>query len=219
MTRSITSALEEADLILMVSAGRTWSGADQKLAQSLPGHRTALLAINKIDRLEHTEQLLPLVDRLRAEHRFAEFLPISAQSGHGVDELIRSCVARMPSGPAPYADDALTDRSERFIAAETIREKLFRLVGDEVPYGSTVIIDRFIEQPKLRTIDATIIVERSGHQPIIVGPKGARIKQIGTQARIELERVFGTKVFLQLWVKRKRGWADSEQSLRAYGYE
>lgn len=218
MNRSVLSALQAADLIVMVSAARSWTTADAQLANALPKERPALLAINKVDRLDHLEQLLPLVDRLRAESRFCDFVPISAQSGKGVDALIRSCVTKLPVAPPLFAPDTLTDRDERFLAAEIIREKLFRLVGDEVPYGATVVIDRFIEQPKLRSIDATIIVERIGHQPIIVGPKGERIKRIGTEARTELERLFGSKVYLQLWVKPKRGWADSERSLRAYGY-
>ena len=146
-------------------------------------------------------------------------LKISARTGRQVELLLELCAARLPQGPAQYAADALTDRSERFLAAELIREKLFRQLGDELPYASTVEIERFEDSPKLRRIHAAILVDRESQKPIVLGAGGQRIKRIATEARIDLEKLLGSKVYLELFVKVKSGWAGSEQSLRAYGYE
>jgi GTP-binding protein Era len=146
-------------------------------------------------------------------------VPISARTGRQVPLLLDLCAARLPLGEPIYDPDSLTDRSERFLAAELIREKLFRRLGDEVPYDSTVEIEMYEELPRLRRIHAAILVEREGQKPIVLGAGGERIKRIATESRQDLEKLFGCKVYLELFVKVKSGWAASEQSLRAYGYE
>jgi GTP-binding protein Era len=155
-----------------------------------------------------------------AERRaFAEFVPLSAQRPADVERLLGIVGPYLPEQPWLYEADALTDRNERFLAGEIIREKLFRLTGDELPYSCTVVIDKFEEEGKLRRIAATIIVERDAHKGMVIGDHGERLKRIGSEARQELERLMDAKVFLELWVKVRSGWADSEEHLRSYGYE
>ncbi|UCE30904.1 MAG: GTPase Era, partial [Burkholderiales bacterium] len=181
--------------------------------------RPAVLALNKTDRLRDRDQLLPLMARIDAEHRFEALVPISASRGEQLERLLEVCAALLPVGPSMFDADDLTDRPERFLAAEMVREKLFRLTGDELPYACTVVIDEYLVQARARRIRATILVGREAHKPIVLGRGGERIKRIGTEARAELERLLGVRVHLELWVKVRSGWADTEQSLRAYGYE
>ncbi|MCC7059132.1 MAG: GTPase Era [Burkholderiaceae bacterium] len=219
LNRTALQAAEEADVVVMLCDGRTWTAADEQLARLLPADRPLLLALNKIDAVRDQARLMALVERARHCREFDEVVPISARTGRQVELLLDLCAARLPEGPPRHTSDTLTDRSERFLAAELIREKLFRLLGDELPYASTVEIERYEELPRLRRIHAAILVDRDSHKPIVLGARGERIKRIATEARLDLEKLLGSKVYLELFVKVKSGWASSEQSLRAYGYE
>jgi GTPase len=155
-----------------------------------------------------------------AERRaFAEFVPLSAKKEADVQRLLSIVQPYLPEQPWLYDEDALTDRNERFLASEIIREKLFRLTGDELPYTSTVVIDKFEEEGAMKRICASIIVERDAHKGMVIGEKGESLKRIGTEARVELERLLDAKVFLELWVRVRSGWADDDAHLRSYGYE
>ncbi|MCL4744922.1 MAG: GTPase Era [Burkholderiaceae bacterium] len=219
LNRTARQVSEDADVVVMVCDAAGWTAADESLARALPADRPVLLALNKVDRVAEKARLLPVIERASRSRDFAEIVPISAQNGHQVERLAELCAERLPEAEAMFERDALTDRSERFLAAELIREKLFRLLGDELPYASTVEIEQYEETPKLRRIHAAILVEREAQKGIVVGAGGARIKRIATEARLDLERMLGTKVYLELFVKVRSGWADNEQSLRAYGYE
>jgi len=219
LNRTALQVAGDAHVVVMLCDGRAWTAADERLALLLPTDRPVLLAVNKIDAVPDKGRLLALVERARRCRDFDEVVPISARTGRQVELLLELCAARLPEGPAHYEADTLTDRSERFLAAELIREKLFRQLGDELPYASTVVIERFEESPKLRRIHAAILVDRDSHKPIVLGAGGERIKRIATEARLDLEKMLGSKVYLELFVKVKSGWASSEQSLRAYGYE
>ncbi len=219
LNRTALQAAADADVVVMLCDGRSWTQADERIARLLPAGRPVLLAINKIDAVADKARLVALVERARGCREFDEVVPISARTGRQVELLLDLCAARLPAGPALCEPDALTDRSERFLAAELIREKLFRQLGDELPYASTVEVERFEETPRLRRIHAAILVEREGQKAIVVGAGGERIKRIATEARIDLEKLLGGKVYLELFVKVKSGWASNEQSLRAYGYE
>ena len=219
LNRTARQVAEDADVVVMVCDATGWTAADESLARALPGDRPVLLAVNKVDRVAEKARLLPMIERASRAREFAEIVPVSARTGHQVQRLADLCAERLPEGEAVFDDDALTDRSERFLAAEVIREKLFRLLGDELPYASTVEIERYEESPRLRRIHAAILVERDAHKGIVVGAGGARIKRIASEARADLERMTGTRVYLEVFVKVRSGWADTEQSLRAYGYE
>lgn len=163
--------------------------------------------------------ILPWLQDMQQRHAFAEFVPMSATKAADVERLFRIVAPYLPQQPWMYEEDALTDRSDKFMAAEMIREKLFRLTGDELPYSATVVIDKYEEEGNLRRIAATIVVERDAHKGMVIGDGGERLKRIGSEARQELEHLTGNKVFLELWVKVRSGWADSEEHLRSYGYE
>src|SRR5690606_28125143 len=200
----------------------------QQVLDLVPEGVPVVLALNKVDRLARRDEVLPLIARISelAPHLEA-IVPISARTGYGVDELVTVVAARLPVAPPAYDEDTLTDRSERFLAAELVREKLFRLLGDELPYESTVIIDRFEpvepERPSrrepVRRIAATIVVERRSHKPMVLGKGGERIKRIASEARQDMEKLFGGKVFLTLWVQVRGGWSKDVAHLRSYGYE
>jgi len=219
LNRTAQQAAQDADVVVMVCDAKGWSRADAALAALLPTDRPVLLAVNKVDSVRDKATLLPLAEQAARTRRFDEIVPVSAHTGHQVDLLIELCAARLPEGEAIYGADELTDRGERFFAAELIREKLFRLLGDELPYESTVVIDRFEELPRLRRIFATVLVERDAQRAIVLGSGGERIKRIATEARVELERLLDARVYLELFVKVRSGWADDERGLRAYGYE
>lgn len=219
MNKAAIETGRETDLVVMVCDAKGWSAADQQVVDLLPADQPLFLAINKVDQYRDAPKLQALIMQAQAKRQYAEVIPISAKSGHQVELLAQLCLARLPEQPALYPVDELTDRSERFLAAELLREKLFRQLGDELPYESTVVIDKFEEEGALRRIYATILVGRDAQKAIVIGAGGSRLKQIGQQARLDLEKLLGTKVYLELFVKVRSGWADTEQSLRAYGYE
>lgn len=218
MNRIVTQALADVDLILLVIEAGRFSTEDRALLALLPGKRRVLLVINKIDRLADRGLLLPFIAKVAGEHDFAEVVPVSASKGHGIDELAGTIGRYLPEQPALYGADEITESSERFLVAELIREKLFRLLGDELPYVSAVLIDRFAMEGTMRRIHASIIVDKESHKGIVVGANGAQLKAIGSKARIDIERLVGGKVHLELWVKVKRGWTENRQVLKQLGY-
>jgi len=219
MNRSVTQALQDVDAILaVIEAGRI-SREDRQVFALLPAGQPVVLAINKIDRLAHKSLLLPLLAEAQAAHAFADIVPVSAKSGEQTGELLQALRAYLPQQPAIYPAGEVTDRSERFLAAELVREKLFRQLGDELPYGASTAIEKFETEGKLRRIHVAIIVDRASHKAMVIGKGGEKLKQIGTEARRDMERLFGGKVFLQIWVKVKQGWADDERTLKNLGFE
>jgi GTPase len=216
----------ESDIVVMVSdAGSGWTRADQQLLDHVPSSQRLFLALNKVDRIADKAKVFEQLKQLGELNRFEEIVPISAIKGKQVDLLANLCAKRLPIAPAIFADDEITDRSERFLAAELIREQLFRLLGDELPYETTVVIDQFTEEPSpvkaggFKRIAATILVNRESQKVIVLGRAGEVIKRIASEARQSMETLFDAKVFLEVFVKVKTGWADSEQSLKSYGYE
>ncbi|MBI2960483.1 MAG: GTPase Era [Betaproteobacteria bacterium] len=218
MNRGLAQAIAEVDCVLLVLEAGHSDEADARLVK-LAGEGTPVLAVvNKIDRIGRAE-LLPFLERLGREPRFAEIVPVSAERRRGLAELLRALRKYLPEREALFPEDELTDRSERFLAAELLREKLFRLLGDELPYAASVVIDKYEEGPKLRRICASIVVEKDGHKAIVIGSGGEKLKRIATEARLEMEKLFGGKVHLQVWVKARRGWTDDERALKRLGYE
>ena len=219
LNRTARQVAQDADLTLLVIDGHRWTLEDAQALAMIPANATVILVPNKTDAIENAARLHATIKSATELRRFADVVPVSARNGKQVELLLKTCAQHLPIGPALYAVDDLTDRSERFLAAELIREKLFRLLGDELPYESTVIIDSFEAGKTLTRIAATILVAREAQKPIVLGAKGERMKKIASQSRLDLEKLLATKVFLEVFVKVRSGWADSEQSLRAYGYE
>jgi GTPase len=224
LNKTVLGAIGDVDLVLFVVEAGKFTPADAKvLALLKPGVATLLVA-NKLDEVASRAGLAPWLQEMQQRHAFAEFVPMSAKNAKDVERLMSLCAAFLPQQPWFYGEDELTDRSEKFLAGETVREKLFRFTGDELPYTSTVIVDKFEEEPspkhgRMVRIAATIVVEREGHKAMVIGDKGEKLKRIGTEARQELEKLMGAKVFLEIWVKVRTGWADDEARVRSFGYE
>jgi GTPase len=219
LNRTVLSSLGDVDVVLFVVEAGRFGLPDAKVLALLPPGKPALLVANKLDTLTRRQDVLPWLKQMQERHAFAEFVPMSATREADVTRLLTIVEPYLPEQPWLYEEDALTDRTDRFLAGELIREKLFRLTGDELPYNCTVVIDKFEEDGQLRRIGATIVVERDAHKGMIIGEGGERLKRIGSEARQELERLWDGKVFLELWVKVRSGWADDEAHLRSYGYE
>lgn len=220
MNRAATSALKDVDLVLFVIDGLKWSPDDDLVmskikAAGLP----TLLVINKVDEVADKEALLPRITELTQLHGFIEVVPVSALKGHNIDRLQELVAERLPVSPPFFPEDQITDRSSKFLAAEIVREKVMRQLGDEVPYELTVEIEEFKQEGKLKRISALILVERDGQKAIVIGDGGQRLKRIGMDARIDMEKLFGGKVMLSLWVKVKGGWSDDERALKSLGYD
>ncbi len=219
LNRTVHGVLADIDVVLFVVEAGRFGLDDAKVLSLLPADKPAILIANKLDAVQRRNDMLPWLKSMQERHAFAEFVPMSAHKADDVQRLLGIVAPYLPEQPWMYDADALTDRSDRFLAAELIREKLFRLTGDELPYSATVVIDKFEEEGNLRRIAATIVVERDAHKGMVIGDGGERLKRIGSEARVELERLMDAKVFLELWVKVRSGWADSEEHLRSYGYE
>ena len=219
LNRTVLSSLGDVDVVLFVVEAARFGLPDAKVLALLPEGKPALLIANKLDTLTRRQDVLPWLKQMQERHAFAEFVPMSATREADVERLLGIVEPYLPQQPWLYEEDALTDRSERFLAGELIREKLFRLTGDELPYSCTVVIEKFEEEGRLRRIAASIVVEREAHKGMVIGEGGERLKRIGSEARQDLERLWGAKVFLELWVKVRSGWADDEAHLRSYGYE
>ena len=219
LNRTVQGVLGDVDVVLFVVEAGRFRLDDAKVLSLLPAQKPVLLIANKLDLVRCRAELAPWLQGMADRHAFAEFVPLSARKESDAARLLAIVRPYLPEQPWRYDADALTDRSERFLAGEIVREKLFRFTGDELPYTSTVVVDSFEETPALTRIAATIVVERDAHRGMIVGAGGEGLKRIGSEARVELERLLGVKVFLELWVKVRRGWADDEQRLSSYGYE
>jgi GTP-binding protein Era len=224
LNKTVMGAIGDVDLILFVVEAGQFTLADAKvLSLFKPGIPTLLIA-NKLDTVGRRAEIAPWLKGMQERHPFAEFVPMSAKSKGDIERLFGICEKYLPEQDWMYAEDELTDRSERFLASETVREKLFRFTGDELPYTSTVVIDKFEEEASKQhkrfiRVAATIVVERDGHKAMVIGEKGERLKRISTEARQELEKLMDAKVFLEVWVKVRSGWADDEARVRSFGYE
>ena len=219
LNRTVTAVLGDVDVVLfMVEAGR-FGLDDAKVLALLPPDKPAFLVANKLDVVARRTDILPWLKSMQERHPFTEYVPMSSTKPTDVERLFKIVEPYLPAQPWLHEEDALTDRSDKFMAAELIREKLFRLTGDELPYSATVVIDKYEEEGNLRRIAATIVVERDAHKGMVIGDGGERLKRIGSETRVELEKLTDSKVFLELWVKVRSGWADSEEHLRSYGYE
>src|SRR5262245_4785626 len=217
MNRSVRSVLDAVDVVaLVVEAGRF--GADDRAVLKLaPADVPLLLVVNKIDATE-PPRLLAFLKQAAGEARFAETVPVSARRRKGQDELLRTLERHLPEQAALHDADVITDRDERFLAAEFLREKLFRHLGEELSYGADVEIEKFEELPGVRRIHASIVVEKEGHKAIVIGAGGAKLKSIATAARLDMEKLFGGKVYLETWVRVRGGWTEDEAALRRMGY-
>ena len=225
LNKSVLGVINDVDLVLFVAEAGRFNQADAKVLSLLSKQIPALLVANKLDQVARRAEIAPWLQEMQQQHAFAEFVPMSAKNAKDVVRLFAICEKYLPEAPWMYAEDELTDRSEKFLASEMVREKLFRLTGDELPYTSTVVIDKFEEevgrkgQKRLLKIAATIVVERDSHKAMVIGDKGERIKRIGTETRVELEKLMDAKVFIELWVKVRSGWADDEARVRSFGYD
>ncbi|HET9463499.1 MAG TPA: GTPase Era [Thiobacillus sp.] len=219
MNKRVRETLSDTDVVMMlVEAGRL-KNEDRQVMELLPKDRPLILVVNKIDQLKDRAELMAYLQEVTAAHAFTEIVPVSAKQGSNLDELLKTLQTHLPENAPLYDADDVTDQTERQLAAELIREKVFRLCGEEIPYGVAVAIDKFEEEGNLRRIFATILVDRDTHKPIIIGKGGEKLKAISTQARLDMERAFDSKVYLEVWVKVKGGWADDVRMLRSLGLD
>jgi GTP-binding protein Era len=225
LNKTVQGAVGDVDLILFVVEAGMFNQADAKVLSLLGKDIPTLLVANKLDQVTRRADIAPWLQEMQQRHTFAEFVPMSAKNAKDIERMLGICEKYLPEQAWWYAEDELTDRSEKFLASETVREKLFRLTGDELPYTSTVVIDKFEEeagrgkQKRLLRIAATIVVERDTHKAMVIGDKGERIKRIGMETRVELEKALDCKVFIEMWVKVRSGWADDEARVRSFGYQ
>ena len=219
LNKTVQGVLSDVDLVFFVVEAGRFGLDDAKVLALIPPGKPTILVANKLDLVRQRNDMLPWLKQMQERHPFAEFVPLKATADADTERLLEIARPYLPEQGWYYEEDSLTDRTDRFLASELIREKLFRLTGDELPYTSTVVIDKFEEEGNLRRISATIIVERDAHKGMVIGDSGERIKRIGSEARQELERLWESKVFLELWVKVRSGWADDESRLKSYGYE
>ena len=217
MNKSVTTTLNSVDVVLFVIEALRFDARDQQVLKLLPTTRPVILVINKIDTLADKAELLPFIQRMAQEFSFAEIVPVSAEKAD-IDALPKAIRGHLPPGAPMYAADDVTDRNERFLAAEIIREKIFRLLGEEVPYSTSVMIEKFTQEGNLRRIHASVIVDKPGQKAILIGKGGEKMKAISTQARKDMEKLFDGKVYLEVWVKIKSGWADDERAVKSLGY-
>lgn len=219
MNRTARGAVEDVDAALMVVEAARWDEEDTLVFNVLrDGGIPVVLAVNKVDRLKDKSALLPFLAQVSAGRDFAAIHPVSALKRKGLEALVGDLLKLVPEAPPVYAEDEITDRSQRFLAGELVREQLMRQLGDELPYATTVEIERFAEDGELLRIGAVVWVEREGQKPIVIGKGGTRLREIGSKARQHMERLFGRKVFLETWVRVREGWSDDEAALKAFGY-
>lgn len=219
MNETVLSVIKDVDVILFIVERFIWNEADQFVLEALSNTTVpVLLLINKIDLVQDKNELLPHIAELSKKRNFEEIIPVSALGGHNLDTVEALVKNLLPAGPFLFPDDQITDRSSRFLAAELIREKVTRQLGDELPYEVTVEIEKFEKVKSVLHIHGLILVDREGQKRIIIGKDGERLKQIGSAAREDMEATFQSKVMLNLWVKVKSGWADDERALQSLGY-
>jgi len=219
MNRTAAAALHDVDVVVMVLEGTRWTAEDDKVLSLVKAcGRPVIAALNKVDLVVDKPALLPYLAELQQKMAFADIVPVSALRGYQLEQLEQVIARHLPEGRHFFPDDQVTDRSLRFLAAELVREKVMRQLGDEVPYSVAVEIEQFAEDNGVTHIAALILVEKEGQKAIVIGKGGERLKSLGQQARVDMERLLGNKVMLKLWVKVKRGWADDERALHSLGY-
>jgi GTP-binding protein Era len=219
MNRTVTQSLSDVDVALFVIEAMRFDARDENVLALLPRNQPVVLVINKTDKVSDKSTLLPFIEKVSASFPFAAIIPVSAKRDAQLPDLVQEIRRHLQEGEPIYGEEEITDRSERFLAAEIVREKVFRLLGDEIPYSISVEIEKFETEGELRRVYAAIIVDRDSQKPILIGKKGEKLKEIGTQARKDMEALFGLKVYLEVWVKVKSGWADDERAVKSLGYE
>ncbi len=219
MNKRVRETLSDTDVVMMLVEAGKLTKEDRQVMELLPKDRPLILVVNKIDAIKDRAALMAYLQEASAAHVFTEIVPVSAKQSHNLDELLKTLQTHLPENAPLYGEDDVTDQTERQLAAELIREKVFRLSGEEIPYGVAVQIDKFEEVGNLRRIFATILVDRDGHKAIIIGKGGEKLKVISTQARLDMEHAFDSKVYLEVWVKVKGGWADDVRMLRSLGLD
>lgn len=220
MNRAASSSINDVEMIVFVVEGTHWTADDEMVLKKFEYLKCpVILAVNKIDNVEDKELLLPHLQKIGKLYDFAHILPMSAKSGDNVEKIREWAKGVLPESEFYFPEDYITDRSSRFMASEIVREKLMRFLGDELPYSVTVEIEQFKQKANgVLHINALILVERDGQKRMVIGNKGEKLKAIGMQARIDMEELFDSKVFLEIWVKVKSGWADDDRALRSLGY-
>ncbi len=218
LSRRVNEAARDVDVVLFVVDATRIGAEDRAVLERIPVSQSVIAVVNKVD-LVRKFDLIPFLDRLARLREFHAVVPVSAKTGRNVDELLRVLAEALPEGPPAYPAEQLTDRDERFFAAELLREKLFEAMGQELPYRCEVLIESFKQEGRLRRIEATILVERDSQRAIVLGEGGERLKRMATAARKDMERLFGGKVYLGTWVKVRRAWTDDRRVLRQLGYE
>ena len=219
MNQAASQAIADVDLVVFVVDRLRWTDEDELVLQKLRAAKCpVILAINKVDLIENKNELLPVLQKYAEKFPFADIFPLSALRGHNLAAFEATIAKHLPDNPHFFPEDQVTDRSERFLAAELVREKVMRQLGEEVPYEITVEIESFKREGKVLHIDALILVERDGQKKIVIGTGGERIRQIGEEARKDMQKLFDSKIMLKLWVKVKAGWSDDERALRSLGY-
>jgi GTP-binding protein Era len=219
LTRRVGEAARDADVVLFVVEVGRFGPEDRAALERIPAGQKVIAVVNKIDLMKERAKMIPFLDRLQGVRAFEAMVPVSAHTGKNVAELLRVVREALPEGPAAYPPDQLTDRDERFLAAELLREKLFTDMGQELPYRCEVVIDSFTDDGRLRRIQATILVERDSQKAIVLGKGGEKLKRMATAARKDMEKMFGGRVFLGTWVKVRKAWSDDARVLRQLGYE
>lgn len=220
LNRTASSSLHDVDVVILLLQAMVWNDDDQRAYDMVSQSGVPFfIAVNKIDTIKHKEELLPFLSKIPQHERLQDVMLISARKGAGVDALVKGVTKLIPEAPWQFGEDELTDRSSRFLASEAVREQLTRLLSAELPYALSVEIETFEESPDLLRIGAVIWVDKPSQKGIVIGKGGAQLKEVGTRSRSTLETLFGTKVFLKLWVRVKEGWADDERALRSLGYE
>ena len=219
MNRTVTQAISGVEAAVFVVEAGKWTPADAQVAALLPADLPKIVVMNKSDLAGDVVKLMPFAQKIAALVPALAYIPVSAEKNRQVEDVIAQLVKLLPEEPAQYAEDDMTDRSERFLAAERIREKVFRLVGDEIPFGTAVEIEQWEDTPTLKKIYAAVVVEREGHKGIILGDGGLRMRRISSEARQDLEKLFDCKIYLEVWIKVRGGWRDNEAALRSLGYE
>lgn len=219
MNRNVRSSVDEVDAVLWVVEGLRLDAADQEVGRLLGKGVPLVIAVNKVDRVQRKQELLPFLQKLEEQYRPAAIVPVSATTGHQIPALLDTLAALLPPGERAYSEDEVTTLSERSLAAELVREKLIRSLGDELPYAAAVEIEKFEMDGTMRRIHAAIIVDKESQKGIVIGKGGAKLKQIASAARRDMETLFQGKVFLEIWVRVKSGWADDERALKRMGLD
>lgn len=220
MNKTANAVLSDVDVIAFVVDGTHWEEGDDYILRLIKQTEVpCILVVNKVDKIADKSQLLPWLNEMSQRHDFVAMIPLSAKTGVQVDNLQEKLQSYLPEGPHLFADDQFTDRSTRFLCAELVREKIFRLCGQELPYSTTVDIESYKDEGELVRIHALILVDKDNHKRMIIGDKGKKLKEMATSARLDMEKLLGKKVFLQCWCKVKSGWADDERLLKQLGYD